>query len=84
MYEQELGVHGELTSIEEYRLDLIAMDSDVLSMEISSAYYDINIDEDRTSLYLMARAIVAIQKQYGVIPMLYGKGNGARVRFICL
>jgi len=70
-----------LTSIEEYRLDLITLDCDILSMENSSSYYDINIDEDRTSLYMVARAIVAIQKQYGVIPMLYGKGNGARVSY---
>ena len=72
-------MHGELTSIEEYRLDLITLDADILSMENPSAYYDINIDEDRSSLYLVARSIVAMQKQYGVIPMMYGKGNGARV-----
>ena len=70
---------GEITNIEEYRLDVIALDSDVLSMENSSSYYDVNVDEDGTSLYLVAKAICTIQKQYGVIPMLYGKGNSAKV-----
>ena len=48
-------------------------------MENHSSFYDVNVDEDGTSLHLVAKAITTIQKQYGVIPMLYGKGNSAKV-----
>uniref|UniRef100_H2ZDX0 Vacuolar protein sorting-associated protein 33A n=1 Tax=Ciona savignyi TaxID=51511 RepID=H2ZDX0_CIOSA len=75
---EDLGVFGALTHMEEYRLDLIALDSDILSMENPSCFYDVNIDEDGTSLYLVAKAITRIQKQYGRIPMLYGKGKSCK------
>ncbi|XP_076806597.1 vacuolar protein sorting-associated protein 33A-like [Clavelina lepadiformis] len=71
---EELGVYGELTNVEEYRLDVIALDHDVLSMENHSAFYDLNIDEDGTALHLVAKSIITIQKQFGVIPVVYGKG----------
>lgn len=48
-------------------------------MENDLSFFDVNVDEDGTSLYLVAKAITKIQKQYGVIPMLYGKGNSAKV-----
>ena len=35
---QELGVYGTFTNVDEYCLDLIPFDHDVLSMEIESAY----------------------------------------------
>jgi len=76
---QELGIFGALTNIEEYQLNVIAFDFDILSMENHSAFYDINIHEDMTSLFLVAKAVVAIQKQYGVIPLMFGKGNCAKV-----
>lgn len=81
---QELGVYGALTNVEEYRLDVIAMDADILSMENHSAFYDINIDEDMTSLYLAAKALIGIQKQFGVIPLIYGKGKCSKVRLVVL
>nr|XP_002120775.1 vacuolar protein sorting-associated protein 33A [Ciona intestinalis] len=75
---EDLGVYGALTNIEDYHLDLIALDSDVLSMENHLNFYDNNISEDGTSLYLAAKAITRIQKQYGQIPMIYGKGKSCK------
>jgi len=37
-YSKELGVHGTFTNIDEYCLDIIPFDSDLLSMEMESAY----------------------------------------------
>ena len=48
-------------------------------MENHSTFYDVNVDEDGTALYLVAKAVTKIQKQYGVIPMLYGKGKNSKV-----
>lgn len=75
---EELGVYGCLTNVEEYKLDVIAIESDVLSMENHSSFYDTVVDEDSTSSYLAAKAIVSIQKQYGVIPLISGKGESAK------
>ena len=72
-------MYGCLTNVEEYKLDLLAIESDVLSMENHSSFYDSVIDEDSTSLYSAAKAIVSIQKQYGVIPLISGKGDSAKV-----
>ncbi|KAK2161895.1 hypothetical protein LSH36_108g07122 [Paralvinella palmiformis] len=75
---KELGVHGTFTNIDEYCLDIIPFDSDLLSMEMESAYKDCVIYKDYTALFFAAKALMTIQALYGIIPNIYGKGENAK------
>lgn len=70
-----------LKSIEEFRLDIIPMDCDVLSMELPYSLVDCLIHEDHSSLYFVARALHGLQKMFGTIPQINGAGKYARVRW---
>lgn len=39
---------------------------------------ELHIDDDPTSIFLSARALISLQKLYGRIPKIYGKGNNAK------
>lgn len=71
---KELGVHGSFTSIEEYCLDFIPIDSDCLSMEMESSFRQCYLEDDHTTLFYAARALMTIQSLFGLIPNIYGKG----------
>lgn len=75
---EELGVANALTSIEEFRMDMIPLDCDVLSMELPYSLVDCLIHEDHSSLYFVARALNGLQKQFGAIPQINGAGKYAR------
>nr|XP_039271179.1 vacuolar protein sorting-associated protein 33A-like [Styela clava] len=76
---EELGVSSMLKNIEEYRLDLIPLEYDLLSMEHYSSLFDCTINEDYSSLYLVARALNSLQKQFGIIPNIHCKGRYAQM-----
>ncbi|RWS28893.1 Vacuolar protein sorting-associated protein 33A-like protein [Leptotrombidium deliense] len=75
---EELGVRANITTINEYAIDLFPVDSDVMSMEIKSSFRDCVIDGDYSSLYHASRAIMTLQSLYGVIPNVYGQGKYAQ------
>ncbi|XP_037950705.1 vacuolar protein sorting-associated protein 33A [Teleopsis dalmanni] len=64
--------------IEELNWNFFPLDSDVLSMELPNAFRDVIIDGDPTSLYQAAVGLVQVQRLYGRIPKIYGKGNCAQ------
>lgn len=72
-----LSVLGSFRNIGEFRCDFFPVDYDLISMELKSAYQDLIIDEDPTCLYQAACGLVSLQKLYGRIPKIYGKGNFA-------
>jgi len=43
-----------------------------------------HLENDRTSLFYAAKALMTLQALYGVIPNLYGKGDCAAVRMCVL
>lgn len=59
---------GELT------WNFLPLDSDVVSMEMPNAYRDVSIEGDTTALYQAAVGLVQLQRLYGRIPKIYGKG----------
>jgi len=71
----EGGVFGSLTcsSLPVY---LFPLDTDLLSMELPTAYRDIVLG-DPTSLHYAAMALTRLQAVTGVIPRIYGKGASA-------
>eukprot|EP00069_Balaena_mysticetus_P013407 bmy_01452T0 len=65
---------------EEYSLDLIPFDGDLLSMESEGAFKECYLESDQTSLYHAAKGLMTLQALYGTIPQIFGKGECARVR----
>lgn len=72
------GVYGSFTSIEEVKCDFFPVDNDLLSMEYSTVYKELVIDGDPTCLYQASCGLVQLQKIYGRIPKIYGKGDYAQ------
>lgn len=72
------GMFGSLTHIEEFGCNLFPIDSDVISMEIPEVFREYYLENDPTCLYQIAQAIIFLQRIYGPIPKVYGKGNAAR------
>lgn len=66
-------------------MSLIPLEKDVLSLELGAqAYRDIFLDSLYDSIYEMARALVTLQRAFGLIPRILGKGDAARVSKVCL
>ncbi|CAG2103714.1 unnamed protein product [Medioppia subpectinata] len=78
---QVLGVYGNLNTISEYGVELFALDSDVLSMEWQNCFQEIYVDNDYTSLFHSAKALMTLQTLYGIIPNVFGLGKSAKVVF---
>ncbi|CAH1117079.1 unnamed protein product [Phaedon cochleariae] len=72
------GVFGSVIMIDEFRCQLFPFDSDVLSMEIAEVCREYTIENDPTYLYQIAQAIIYLQKLYGPIPKVWGKGTAAK------
>ncbi|XP_069352831.1 vacuolar protein sorting-associated protein 33A isoform X2 [Eulemur rufifrons] len=75
---KDLGVLGSFIHREEYSLDLIPFDGDLLSMESESAFKECYLEGDQTSLYHAAKGLMTLQALYGTIPQIFGKGECAR------
>ncbi|KAF9514282.1 hypothetical protein BS47DRAFT_1376541 [Hydnum rufescens UP504] len=74
---EEEGVLGEV-NISSYKLELIAIEDDVVSLELENVWREINVDGDDTSIFYAAQALVTIQHAYGLFPRILGKGDGAK------
>ena len=68
---------GTGVALREFRMALIALDDDVLTLE-QPCFRDLFLDGDRSVLHSIAEAVLALDAQFGVIPRLRGKGNCAR------
>ncbi|XP_067263966.1 vacuolar protein sorting-associated protein 33A [Chanodichthys erythropterus] len=75
---KEKGVLNSFTNIDEYILDLIPYDGDLLSMESESSFRECYLESDQTSLYHAAKGLMTLQALYGTIPQIFGKGECAR------
>nr|XP_025970376.1 vacuolar protein sorting-associated protein 33A [Dromaius novaehollandiae] len=75
---KEQGVLGSFIHREQYSLDLIPFDGDLLSMESENAFKECYLESDQTSLYHAAKGLMTLQALYGTIPQIFGKGECAR------
>lgn len=75
---QVKGVQGSLAHIGEFKCDFFPFDNDLLSMELKDAYKDLYLDRDTSCLHQSACALLALQKLFGRIPKVYGKGSCAQ------
>ena len=74
----DLGVRGNVETISEYQVEMYPFDSDVISMELPLSFKDIYIDNDTSSLFHVATALMKLQALFGVIPFIYGQGRAAK------
>lgn len=71
------GVFGSFQLIDNFKCQLFPFDSDVISMEYCDAYKELYIEGDLSCLYQSATALCTLQKLYGKIPKIVGKGKFA-------
>nr|XP_006818336.1 PREDICTED: vacuolar protein sorting-associated protein 33B-like [Saccoglossus kowalevskii] len=75
--EQE-GVYGDVT-FEEFHLDLIPLDRDILSLELPEFFPAYFMHGDQTWLHTVATSLVTIQSLFGTIPNVHGQGRCAKM-----
>lgn len=75
---EDKGIYGNFELVEELAWNFYPMDRDVISMEYDVAFHDVAIDGDPTVLYQAALGLVQLQRIYGRIPKIYGKGAMAQ------
>lgn len=74
---EEAGVLGD-TSIAELPLYFLPLEKDILSLELEDSFGDLYLRKDPTPTYLLARALMLIQKKHGLFPRITGKGDNAK------
>ncbi|CAK4030792.1 Vacuolar sorting-associated 33A [Lecanosticta acicola] len=74
---EEHGVLGE-ANITELALNFVPLESDVLSLELEDSFSDICLRRDPTPIFASAKALMLLQKQYGLFPRILGKGDNAQ------
>ncbi|KAL4448622.1 hypothetical protein ABPG75_005841 [Micractinium tetrahymenae] len=73
---EERGILGDV-AIRDLPLDWVPLDDGLLSLERPAAFKELTVDRDRSSLFYVARALHALQQQWGTIPHIKGKGDAA-------
>lgn len=74
---EEHGVLGE-ANITELALHFVPLEPDLLSLELDDAFSQLCLRKDPTSLFASAKALMLLQKQYGLFPRILGKGDNAK------
>ncbi|KAF9436512.1 hypothetical protein BGZ76_003730 [Entomortierella beljakovae] len=74
---EDEGVFGDITK-GEYHLDLIPLEDDLLSLEWDSTFKELYLDQDTTSIYYAAKALMRLQGIYGWFPRILGKGDHSK------
>ncbi|PIK51654.1 hypothetical protein BSL78_11464 [Apostichopus japonicus] len=75
---KDLQVYGFFKNVGEYCLELLPLDSDLLSMESEVSFKECYLLNDFTTMHYVARALMKMQAMYGIIPKVYGKGKCAK------
>ncbi|KAL1677686.1 Sec1-like protein [Schizophyllum commune] len=73
---EEEGVLGDV-NISSYDLQFIPIADDVISLERESAFKELWVDGDESIIYDSVQALTTIQKLFGRIPRIVGKGDYA-------
>lgn len=74
---EEAGVLGDVT-ISELPLSFFPLERDVLSLELLDSFEDLYLNKDLTPAFLVARALMEIQRNHGLFPRIIGKGDNAK------
>lgn len=74
---EEAGVLGDV-NISELPLYFFPLERDVLSLELDDAFQDLYLSKDPTPTFLLAQALMGIQRKHGLFPRITGKGDNAK------
>jgi vacuolar protein sorting-associated protein 33A len=74
---EEHGVLGE-ANITEFSMQFVPLEQDLLSLELNESFSDLSLRKDPTPIFASAKALMLIQKQYGLFPRILGKGDNAK------
>ncbi|WRT69548.1 uncharacterized protein IL334_006535 [Kwoniella shivajii] len=74
---EDHGVAGDVT-ISEFKLELIPMEDDLLSLEMEDVARDVFLNGDDTPIYYSSLALMTFQRAFGLFPRILGKGDGAK------
>jgi hypothetical protein len=75
--EQE-GIYGN-AEVVEWALELIPLDTDVMSLERPRFHSRVFVDGDQTWLHDVASSLVSFQALFGTIPTIYGVGKYSKM-----
>ncbi|GAA5932062.1 tethering complex ATP-binding subunit VPS33 [Sporobolomyces koalae] len=73
----DAGVLGSL-EVQDFQLGFIPLDRDLLSLEYEDVYKRIQLDRDPEPIHDLAKAFMTLQRAFGTIPRIIGKGSAAR------
>ncbi|GAA5991999.1 hypothetical protein JCM5350_001874 [Sporobolomyces pararoseus] len=73
----DAGVLGSI-DIQDFQLGFIPLDKEVLSLEYEDVYKRIYLDNDPEPVYDLAKALMTLQRAFGTIPRIIGKGSASR------
>ncbi|ODO00685.1 ATP-binding protein [Cryptococcus wingfieldii CBS 7118] len=74
---EDQGVAGDVT-LSEFKLGLIPMEDDLLSLEMEDVSRDIYMNGDDTPIYHSSLALMTFQRAFGLFPRIIGKGDAAK------
>lgn len=74
---EEAGVLGDV-NISELPFYFFPLERDVLSLELDDAFRDLYLSKDPTPTFLLAQALMGIQRKHGLFPRITGKGDHAK------
>ncbi|KAK5108848.1 hypothetical protein LTR62_007738 [Meristemomyces frigidus] len=74
---EEHGVLGE-ANITEFAMQFVPLDQNLLSLELEDSFTDLVFRKDPTPIFASAKALMGMQKQYGLFPRILGKGDNAK------
>lgn len=74
---EESGVLGE-ASILDFPLHFVALEKDLLSLELEDSFSDLYLRKNPTPIFASAKALMLLQKQYGLFPRILAKGDNAK------
>jgi len=67
---EDLGVYGSISFVDEYSMDLLPLDSDVMSMEAEAAFKECVLLKDETIVFQIAKGLMKLQSLFGIIPQV--------------
>ncbi|RHY31974.1 hypothetical protein DYB32_002994 [Aphanomyces invadans] len=75
---KKAGVMGSL-AIGEFPMDLVPVEEDILSLELSEGFNDLFVHNDRSHLHTVAGSVNKLQTLFGQIPNVKYKGSMSQV-----
>ncbi|KRX00184.1 Sec1-like protein [Pseudocohnilembus persalinus] len=68
-----------IVQVKDFNFDLVPLEDDLLSYEMSSSFFDLYLRNDLNMYYYISESIQRLQAVFGQIPNVFAKGDGAKV-----